>query len=96
MMSYMPAQVKTEIFELTETHPILTFLKMTEKMFFHKKTTPIKNNSDLVFGEYSERGFCVSNIRHIPKIYTAFTMYDKFYSDNEVGQIIKNYTNSIA
>ena len=38
MMSYMPAQVKTEIFELTETHPILTFLKMTEKMFFHKKT----------------------------------------------------------
>lgn len=65
-------------------------------LFFHKKTTPIKNNSDLVFGEYSERGFCISNIRHIPKICTAFTMYDKFYSDNEVGQIIKNYTNSIA
>lgn len=48
MMSYMPAQVKTEIFELTETHPILTFLKMTEKMFFHKKNNT-KNKKLSVF-----------------------------------------------
>ena len=38
MMSYMPAQVKTEIFKLTETHLILTFLKTTPKIFPSKKS----------------------------------------------------------
>lgn len=42
-MSYMPAQVKTEIFKLTETHPILTFLKTTPKIFPPKTKLKIKS-----------------------------------------------------
>lgn len=71
MMSYMPAQVKTEIFKLTETHLILTFLKTTLKIFPSKKTK-LKTKSFLflknlrIFGAVLFILGLIVNLEYIP------------------------------
>lgn len=65
--------------------------------FIHKKTTPIKLESCLIYSttpnpEYYRRMFINRPITDLErKIYSFFLNKNVFYQDNEVGDIVSNY-----
>ena len=67
-------------------------------IFIHKKTTPLKEpEKDLIYStEYSplpnrKRKITVPTSNMENKIYNLFKTDKVFYSDNETGEIVRNY-----
>ena len=65
--------------------------------YIHRKTTPIKNDDDIVFKtEYSIRPNEFRKLNH-PQTKVESNLYDfflkdrVFYQDNEVGEVVRNY-----
>ena len=65
--------------------------------FIHRKTTPLNYESDLIYTtEYSPRQNIKRNITKprtdLERKITEYYLRDKvFYSDNDVGEIVRNY-----
>lgn len=65
--------------------------------YIHLKTTPIKNDNDIIFSpRYSPSPYHYRNMRRPTdnlsnKIATFFRNEKVFYQDNEVGELIRNY-----
>lgn len=68
--------------------------------YIHKKTTPIRKESDLIYttNQYShkpniKRNIKKSNDKLSSKLYDFFINEKVFYQSNEIGEIVRNYLN---
>lgn len=99
---YRPKDVLLSFFVEWETEMLQCELVCTEYdmfIFVHRKTTPIKDESnDIVYSPNIDsrpnwrRRITVGNGKKIDKIIKDMFLTEKvFYSDNEVGEIMRNY-----
>lgn len=67
--------------------------------YIHKKTTPIRNNNDIVYSvtysesPYRHRNITKPNAQYEKLIYSYYKTDKVFYQDNEIGEIVRNYLN---
>ena len=99
-VKYKPKDVIFNYFIVFSGEVLHCEIIATEKLtftFIHRKTTPLKYESDLIYTtEYSPLPNIKRNITkprtQIEKKITEYFLTDKvFYSDNDVGEVVRNY-----
>lgn len=97
---YLPKDVAHQFF-IEFNNDILhgeIVIKMNEYfLFIHRKTTPIKNKNDFVYktkhdGRWNTRVGIYSQKDSLSQLIVLFISENRvFYSDNESGEILRNY-----